>query len=47
MDMMSALHATADIIVKFSTPVYEAIVPVIQRPIKEAPNIHDHKLNRI
>jgi hypothetical protein len=37
MDMMSALHATADIIVKFSTPVYEAIVPVVQRPIKEAP----------
>jgi hypothetical protein len=34
--MMSALHATADTIVEFSTPKYDAIIPVVQRPIKEA-----------
>jgi len=36
MDMMSILHAIADIIVKFSTPEYDAIIPAVQRPIKEA-----------
>jgi len=33
MDMMSALHPTADIIVIFSTPIYDAIIPVVLRPI--------------
>jgi len=36
MDMLTALHATADTIVKFNTPAYAAIGPVVQRPRKEA-----------
>lgn len=36
MDMMSALHATVDMIVKSSTVKYDAIIPDVQRPIKAA-----------
>jgi hypothetical protein len=36
MDMMSALHATVDTIVIFSTPTCDAIIPDVQRPIKAA-----------
>ena len=36
MDMMSALHATADTIVRFSTPVYDAIIPAVDRPMNAA-----------
>jgi len=35
-DMISALHATVDMIVRFSTPVYDAIIPGVHRPMKEA-----------
>lgn len=35
-DMMSALHAIADTTVRFNTPVYDAIIPVVQRPINAA-----------
>jgi hypothetical protein len=36
MDMISALHVTADTIVIFSTPIYDAIIPAVQRPVKAA-----------
>ena len=36
MDMMSALHTAEDTIVIFSTPVYDAIIPAVQRPINAA-----------
>jgi len=36
MDTVSALHATADTIIKFNTAVYTAIGPVAQRLIEEA-----------
>jgi hypothetical protein len=36
MEMMTALHATVDAIMKFNTPVYAAVMPAVQRPIKQA-----------
>jgi hypothetical protein len=36
MDIMMALHATVDVIVRFNTPVYAAIAPAVQRPRKQA-----------
>jgi hypothetical protein len=36
MDVMMALHATVDAIVKFNTPVYVAIIPAVQRPMTQA-----------
>jgi len=36
MDMMSAPHAIADTMVRFKTPVYDAMIPVVQRPINAA-----------
>jgi len=35
-DMLSVLHMTVDTIVRFSTPICDAIIPVVQRPKKEA-----------
>jgi hypothetical protein len=36
MDMISALHTAEDTIVIFSTPVYDAVIPVVLRPINAA-----------
>lgn len=34
MDMISALHAIVDTIVIFNTPMHDAIIPAVERPIK-------------
>jgi hypothetical protein len=36
MEIMTALHATVDTIMKFNTPMYVATIPAVQRPMKQA-----------
>jgi hypothetical protein len=36
MDMINALHATVDRTVRFSTPMYDAIIPAVHRPMNAA-----------
>lgn len=36
MQMIRALHARVDTIVKFNAPVYAAIIPAVQRPTTQA-----------
>jgi hypothetical protein len=36
MEMIRALHAMVDAMVKFNAPIYAAMIPAVQRPMTQA-----------